>query len=75
MKTQLKIAATVVFAAIGFAATTPVLAFPSAALEFSQQTYTPPAKATAQVVAATATTRTTGTRGTTSPFPSEAMQP
>jgi hypothetical protein len=72
MKTPLKIAATVALAATGFAATTPVLAFPSAALEFSQQTYTPPAKATAQVVVAATTPRTTRT---TSPFPSEAMQP
>ncbi len=71
MKTQLKLAATVALAAIGFAATTPVLAFPSSALEFSQQTYTPPAQRTAERVVTAATTR----GATTSPFPSEGMVP
>lgn len=42
MKTQLKLAATLALTTLGFTAATPVLATPSSALEFSQQTYTYP---------------------------------
>lgn len=70
MKTQLKVAVTVALTTLGFAAATPVLAFPSSALEFSQQTYTPPAYRTTaeqRVVLAAAPTSTV--------FPSGAVEP
>ena len=71
MKTQLKIAATVALTALGFAATVPAQAYPTSGLEFSQQTYIPPAKAAAQRVVTAVTT--TATRTPT--FPSAGMEP
>lgn len=68
MNQQLKIAASVALIAVGFIATAPVLALPSSALEFSQQTYAPPAQTTAQRVVTAGTTRTTT-------FPSAGMEP
>ncbi len=65
---QLKVAATVAITALGFIAAAPVQALPSSALEFSQQTYTPPAQVQVQRVATAAATRTTT-------FPSAGMEP
>src|SRR5688572_26192389 len=41
MKTRVKIAAIAALTGFGIVATTPIFAFPSSALEFSQQTYVP----------------------------------